>query len=121
MYKLGKKIESMEKANKNGISPSTSAGPSTQTDSLGAFTVTRMIQLEKAITDIEVLKTEMLVNSNDSSKKLDLTSPNVNKWIESKLESFIKSSMARNFVREIVTCKLDSFQVISVCEFVQKN
>ena len=110
IYKLGRKIESVSNDIKSTASPSASAGTS-QSDS-GAFTVTRMIQLERLLKDVEKLKTSVLELSVTDDKNIDLNSDNVSKWFDTKFQNAVKSTVTRNTIREVVACKLDSFQVI---------
>ena len=112
LYKCGKKIETLEKESKEAktvrLTPVPSAGPSSSSTSV--MSSASSVRLETLSKDVEVLKTKMAELSM-AEPSLDVSSNNVAKWVETKFEAFMKTPSTRNRIREIVTAKVESFQV----------
>ena len=116
IMKCGKKIEAVEKETKEAktvrLTPIPSAGSSTTESS--TLSRTSAILMETLSKDVEVIKTKLADISLRGNKNLDINSDNVAKWVEGKFEAFLKTPITRNKIREIVTAKLDSFQVCTL-------
>ena len=113
IMKCGKKIEALEKDAKEAktvrLTPIPSAGSSSNESS--ALSRTSAIMVETLAKDVEVIKTKLADMSLRGNKNLDINSDNVAKWVEGKFEAFLKTPATRNNIRDIVTAKMNSFQV----------
>ena len=113
IMKCGKKIETVEKEAKEAktvrLTPIPSAGPAAAESS--TLSRTSAIMVETLSKDVEVIKTKLADMSLRGNKNLDINSDNVAKWVEGKFDAFLKTPGTRNKIRDIVTAKLDSFQV----------
>ena len=109
IFKTGKKLESIESLLKTKKTPTPS--PSASSSSSDALSLTRVIQIETLSKDVEKLKTKQAEMSLSGSKSLDINSDNVARWVEAKFDAFIRSPATRNLIRDILTAKLDAFQV----------
>ena len=114
ILKMGKKVEAIDKEAKESktvkLTPMPSAGPSSKTSST-ALSLTQSVQVETLSKEIEIVKTKLAEISLNGGRTFDLNSDNVAKWIERKFDAFLQAPPARNKIREIVTAKLDSYQV----------
>ena len=95
--------------NPTTVSPSPSA--SSSRSSSDALSLTRVIQIETMSKDIEKIKTKLVEMSSSGNKNLDINSDNVAKWVEAKFDAFIRTPATRNIIRDVVTAKVDAFQV----------